>query len=76
MAINLSFLSENLSPISEGSAAQPAAAVVCLRHLGEPQPILCHLCPSFLVSGEGVAYYFTVYVSWSDRLIKPGGYFW
>lgn len=74
MAINLSSLSETLSPVSEGSAAQPAAAVACLRHFGEIQPIQCHLSPSFLGSGEGVAYYFTVYVSWSDSLTRPGGY--
>lgn len=74
MAINLSFLSETLSPVSKGSAAQPAAAVACLRRFGETQPSQCHLSPSFLGSGEGVAYYFTVYVSWSDSLIRPGGH--
>lgn len=74
MVINLSFLSETLSPVSQGSAAQLAAAVACLRHLRETQPIQCHLSPSVLRSGEGVAYYFTVYVCWSDSLIRPGGY--
>lgn len=75
MSINLSFLSQTLSPISKGSAAQCAAAVPCLRHFWETQPIQCHLSPSFLGSGEGVAYYFTVYASWNDSLIRQGGYF-
>lgn len=67
------FLSETLSPVSGDSAVQSAVAVACLRHFGETLPIQCHLSPSFL-GAVGVAYYFTVYVTWSDSLIRPGGY--
>lgn len=74
MEINLSFLSETLSPVSEGSSAQPAVAVVSLRDFWETQPIQCHLSLSFLGFGEVVAYCFTVYAIWSDSLIRQGGY--
>lgn len=74
MAINLFFLFETLCPVSEGSAAQSAVAVSCLRHFGETQPIQCHLSPFCLGSEEGVAYYFTVCLSWNDSLIRPRGY--
>lgn len=73
MEINLCFLSETLSPVSEGSSAQPAVAVVSLRHFWETQPIQCHLSLSFLGSGEVVAYCFTVYAIWTDSLIRQGG---
>lgn len=74
MEINLSFLSETLSPVSEGSSAQSAVAVVSLRHFWETQPIQCHLSLSSLEYGEVVAYCFTVYAIWSDSLIRQGGY--